>query len=84
MVPESDQTMQQDTQLRLEDKELNGGAGLVHEATTEAGGVAFDGGKLAGHVDDFDGELENRRLRNVPGADPENEVHPPNDRDLRQ
>jgi hypothetical protein len=64
--------------------EESGGIGLVHEATTEDGGVAVLGGKLAGHVDDFDGELENRRFKNVPGADPNNEVHPPNDRDLRQ
>jgi hypothetical protein len=61
-----------------------GGIGLVNDATTEDGGVAVAGGKLAGHVDDFDGELEDRRLRNVPGADPNNQVVPPNDRDLRQ
>jgi hypothetical protein len=61
-----------------------GGIGINSAATTEDGGVAVAGGKLAGHVDDFAGELEDRRLRNVPGADPNNEVKPPNDRDLRQ
>ncbi|MEZ0325461.1 MAG: hypothetical protein ACAH95_06115 [Fimbriimonas sp.] len=61
-----------------------GGVGMLNSATTEDGGVAVAGGKLAGHVDDFNGELEDRRLKNVPGADPNNQVVPPNDRDLRQ
>jgi hypothetical protein len=61
-----------------------GGVGTVNEATTTDAGVAVAGGKLAGHIDDFDGELESRRMKNVPGADPNNEVTPPNDRDLRQ
>jgi hypothetical protein len=54
------------------------------DGITSEGGIAIDGGKLAGNHDDFNGEVESRRLRNVPGADPNNEVHPPNDRDLRQ
>ncbi len=60
------------------------GIGLLNSATTDDGGIAVAGGKLAGHKDDFEGELNDRRLRNVPGADPNNQVVPPNDRDLRQ
>ena len=61
-----------------------GGIDQINEATTADGGIAVDGGKLAGNKDDFDDELNERRNRNTPGADPENEVQPPNDRDLRQ
>lgn len=54
----------------------SGAIGMDNAATTADGGVAVDGGKLPGNVDDFEGELEARRLRVEPGADPENAVSP--------
>jgi hypothetical protein len=61
----------------------DGGIDLMSESTTDDGGLAIDGGKLAGNKDNFDQQLE-RETKNVPGADPGNEVKPPNARDLRQ
>jgi hypothetical protein len=60
----------------------DGGIDLNSDATTDDSGIAIDGGKLAGNIDDFDGQLDGQ-VKNVPGADPNNEVKPPNARDLR-
>ncbi len=57
-------------------------AGEDSIATTSDGGLAIDGGKLSGNQDDFEHELEHG-VKTTPGADPDNRVEPPNDRDLR-
>jgi hypothetical protein len=46
----------------------SGTVGTNNEATTDDGGVAIDGGKLAGNIDDFHRELQ-EGPRPVPGAD---------------
>lgn len=51
---------------------------MLNEATTSEGGLAIDGGKLSGHVDDFEGDLV-KRGGATPGADPNNAVTPAHD-----
>jgi hypothetical protein len=46
----------------------SGTIGVDSEATTNDGGIAIDGGKLAGNIDDFEQELH-EGPKPVPGAD---------------
>lgn len=67
------------------ERRLEGDIGIGDESSlTDDGGIAIAGGKLPGNKDDFEHELDNHRPKPVPGADPNNQVRPPNERDLRQ
>lgn len=65
--------------LRTDKNIDQGTVSELNEFTTESGGIAIDGGKLAGNHDDFEGDLEGTRGHTVPGADPNNRVTPAHD-----
>jgi hypothetical protein len=63
-VPEKDTTtFQTKGGIRPDTHADQGTIGTINEAVTSGGGIAIDGGKLAGNRDDFEGDLGQRGPR---------------------
>ncbi|MEA2552039.1 MAG: hypothetical protein QOJ65_215, partial [Fimbriimonadaceae bacterium] len=78
-VPEKDTTtFQTKGGIRPDTHADQGTIGTINEAVTSGGGIAIDGGKLAGNRDDFEGDLGQRGPRPA-GANPNNRVTPAHD-----